>query len=137
MKIDHLRTPTSTEANLASKLKKWKIKIRTAPETVHHLANGTDTILSPAQFALYEGALKTNFVTWFISGGDPFGTLMYYREIANRNQIALPYIPNKAGRKYSREAAEDYHYFADLLMNETGKDTETGTARNAYYATLD
>src|SRR4051812_39252666 len=78
-----------------AKLKQWKVKLRSEPQTVHHRTYGFSTILSPAQFACYEGAIKAIYTSWFISSGNPIATMIYHQSIADPNNITLPYIPNK------------------------------------------
>jgi hypothetical protein len=138
-----------------ARLKKWKVKIRSGPQSVTHSTYGTETILSPEQFAIYEGALKAIYTHWFIETmpgggmqGNVLGVIAYHRSIADLNDISLPYIPNKyfrgrqsvvneLGKEYSAEAARDYHFFAAILREETGTNAKTGEAENLYYATLD
>ena len=124
-------------------LKRYKVKVRANPETVHHQTSETNTVVDPESFAIYEAALKavyiSNMVFLKLKGQwrEFLGCQVYYGELFGKNDIPVPWIADGWDEAKGKEAAGDYHYCAAELSERTGKDAETGEERNLYHALLD
>jgi hypothetical protein len=124
-------------------LQRYKVKVRKNPETVEHQTYGFRTVVDPESFAIYEAALKAVYISnmVFLKVQGQWREFMacqaYHGELFGKNDIPLPWIAEGWGEAKGKEAADDYRYCAAELSERTGKDAETGQARNLYYSLLD
>ena len=130
-------------ADFANKLKKYKIKLRKENQIVTHQMYGTRTVLTPEQFAWYELAIKSIYTHLQINHSvrkmynEFLGCMVYHQNLADPNDIYLPYIPDKPKLATAEQAYRDYGQAVNYLQQHDGKDAENGEPRNLYYACLD
>jgi hypothetical protein len=124
-------------------LKRYKVKVRKNPQTVEHQTYRFRTVVDPESFAIYEAALKANYISnmVFLKARGQWGQFMacqgYHAELFGKNDIPLPWIAECWGGEKGEQAADDYRHCAVELTERTGKDSESGRERNLYYGLLD
>jgi len=76
--LEHWRTTMTTENStdqieikltkvMTKILKHYEVKLRNKPQLVTHKAYETTTLVSPSVYAVYEAAIKANYVVTFMS----------------------------------------------------------------------
>jgi hypothetical protein len=119
---------SKTTDQLAVILKRYRVNLRKDDSVVFHQGYETNTRLTPSQFAIYEAAVCAVYISnqtfnklrgnWHAF----MNTMGYYQTICDRDRTGLPYIANSWGEEKAKQAAQDYHYLADLLKHEEGID---------------
>ena len=123
--------------------KDYGVKVRKENQTVQHNAYGFNTVLNPEQFAVYEVALKAMYIHLQYNYSSQkmfqrfFETQLYYQHLCDRNEIELPWIPEKPKMDKAEKGIKDYYDACEWLRKQNGTDSETHETRNLYYALLD
>jgi hypothetical protein len=99
------------------------VKVRTEPRTVPHEEYGFRTVVAPADFAVFECAVKFHQA--------------WYGKLCDQNDIQLPSISESWDAGKRNEAANEYRHCVSQLAKRTGTYAETGEERCLYYALLD
>jgi hypothetical protein len=127
--------------------KRYGVAVRDRQQVVEHAVNRCKTIISPHQFALYEVALKANYIDHEFGmrkvkeqGRDDvifMGPSDWHQQIAEKDGFTLPAFDPSWTEKRWKQAVEDYHYVARQFHKMVGKDAHSGKDRDLYYALLD
>lgn len=96
-------------------LKRYHVRMRSGPKSVTHRAYGTKTLVSPSVYAVYEAAVKANYVATFLSLypdiAETLGCMAYFQGLIADN-VQLPWISEqmlKDKDKVIAEASQDYN----------------------------
>ena len=115
--------PIRHTKRLQALLDKYEVTLRKTDSDVTHAVKGTTVLVPPLHFAVYEAAIKANFLSWALFGAGP-DHLRHYACIAAKDGFDLvdpnTFAPSgnyTEQEKAGRTAAEDYHYCAKLLGN--------------------
>lgn len=94
---------------------RYKVTLRTKNQTVRHQAYGTETEVSPEQFAVYEAALKAMYIHQFVTycvlqeWRRGAGTVAYFGRMMGENDIVQPWIKDdEITEATARQASKDY-----------------------------
>jgi hypothetical protein len=77
-------------------LERWDVKLRSEPTKVRHLVYDTVTVVDPETFAIYEAAIKSQYVSWKAASPEVLAQYDYgpdwshWQEIARKDGINLP-----------------------------------------------
>ena len=127
---------------MREKMARYGVELRTGPSTIRHLAYGKETTVSPSVHAMYEIAIKANYVSWFLhhspidntaerlaapeekeQAKELIGLMGYYGAICDQStpKIArLPHITDEMVKHKDKEgpqASTDYHWAAKHISD--------------------
>lgn len=92
------------------------VKLRPAPITVTHKTYGTQTVCSPSVYAVYEVAVKSNFISqmlmWIHNGASKEmpGCMQYFQSLLTDDDT-LPFVTDQMAadcKKHGLQADDDY-----------------------------
>lgn len=128
---------TGTQIRLTKKLetvfRRYDVELRKQNSTVVHAVTGETTDCDPLLFAVYEAAVKSEYLSNALHPMWPeaceAGFDRHYQSLAHANGFFLPdpsEVPEKDREKRGMQGAADHYYCVSLISGE-----------GLYYALLD
>lgn len=96
-------------------LTRYGVEVRSAPQLVRHKAYGTETLVSPSVYAVFEAAVKANYVATVMNiypdVREMLGCMAYFNSLI-ADDTDLPWISDQMMKNKDtviQEANQDYY----------------------------
>jgi hypothetical protein len=114
---------------MREKMKQYGVELREGPSKIKHLTYGTETTVSPSVFAVFEIAIKANYIAWMLFYKDDTGALngcMRHHQTICANCSPpitdLPFITTQMEHNVKEEGPKhsDVYRYCSTILGDAG-----------------